>query len=170
MAAYALWEMGVLLFIPALRTWDSVLHHFSVVLAIGIGMFSPMHNGFYSPYFVGMQEISSVALGIVDIFKQFRPLQEAYPTCYLIARATFAVLFVLVRVVLWLIFALHYWRDYASVAPTLELWELFRASVIVGGNVVLTVLQLIWGRLVVNGVLKVIIKSPLAKGDKNKSN
>lgn len=37
--------------------------------------------------------------------------------------------------------------------PTLEI---ARASLIVGMNAILTVLQLIWGRLVLRGVLKVL--------------
>jgi hypothetical protein len=116
MAAYSLWELGLLVAVPSMRTWDGVLHHFAVALAVCAGMCcKPMHNGFYSPYFCGMQEISSVALAGVDIFKEFPSLQQKYPTGYLITRGVFALLFLLIRVVLWVGFALFYWRDYFTV-------------------------------------------------------
>ena len=74
-----------------------------------------MHNGFYSPYFCGMQEISSVALAGVDIYKEFPSLQKSYPTGYLVTRGIFALLVLLIRVFLWVGFALFYWRDYMTV-------------------------------------------------------
>ena len=73
-------------------------------------------------------------------------------------RAIFALLFLLIRVVIWIGFALFYWRDYFTVMRLVDVptWDVGRASLIVGMNVILTVLQLIWGRLVLMGVLKVL--------------
>jgi hypothetical protein len=36
-------------------------------------------NGYFSPFFCGAQEISSVSLGFVDIFKSFRQVRSCLP-------------------------------------------------------------------------------------------
>jgi hypothetical protein len=76
MATYSLWELYVLLAVPSLRSWDSMIHHFAVVVGIAVGMVNPMMCGFYAPFFCGMQELSSIVLGLVGIFKKFHSVSH----------------------------------------------------------------------------------------------
>jgi hypothetical protein len=72
---------------------------------------------------------------------------------YRLVRAAFAILFVGVRIVLWFWCSLHYWRDIVWIVPTLDSWESARVCFMLTGNLILTILQLIWGSLVAKGVL-----------------
>jgi hypothetical protein len=60
----------------------------------------------------------------------------------------FALSFVGTRIVLWMYVSLYYWRDVYWAAPSMERWLRARCLVVVGGNVFLTALQFMWGRLV----------------------
>ena len=196
LGGYGLWELGLLLALPDMRSWDNVLHHFFVCVVVVLTMYPGPFGQFYSPYYAGVQvcprlpppphppllrrlvcrpadwllawqELSSVPLGAVDLFKQFKPLQTDYPSAYFAARFTFALAFVAVRMVVWVLVSQHFWRDlYAIYDPAGSPLEQFQFWVCLSSNLFLTGLQMLWGRLVIRNSLRVlgVLEKPKKEG------
>ena len=68
----------------------------------------------YSLYFVGIAEISSIPLTIIDIIKC---MNLNYPRLMLASQVTFAALFMVFRVAAWTFVSLLYWYDTISRYP-----------------------------------------------------
>lgn len=79
LAAFVFFELAMLIVLPEMRTWDAVLHHVAVCIVCSFTFWPRPFAMFYAPYYSGMQELSSVPLGLVDIFKQFPSTQSDYP-------------------------------------------------------------------------------------------
>eukprot|EP01043_Picozoa_sp_COSAG02_P071268 COSAG02_NODE_12954_length_1467_cov_40.726608_2_plen_245_part_00 len=146
LAALVFFEMAMLLVLPEIRSWDTVLHHFAVCVVCGFTFFPRPFGMFYAPFYSGMQEMSSVALGVVDLFKQFPSLQEQYGGLYLGARFVFAILFVAVRLVLWMWVAWYFWRDLYLLYVNDQVRDWLPIAVCYSLNAFLTFLQVLWGK------------------------
>jgi len=55
LGGYGLWELGLLLALPDMRSWDNVLHHFFVCVVVVLTMYPGPFGQFYSPYYAGVQ-------------------------------------------------------------------------------------------------------------------
>ena len=60
LGALVLFELAAILVIPELRTWDGILHHFSVYIVCAFTFYPRPFGTFYSCYFAAFQELSSV--------------------------------------------------------------------------------------------------------------
>ena len=60
LGALVLFELAAILVIPELRTWDGILHHFSVCIVCAFTFYPRPFGMFYSCYFSAFQELSSV--------------------------------------------------------------------------------------------------------------
>ncbi len=135
-----------------------MLIHHALTLGLCVAAVSYQFVGGFTPFFIGMSEISSVALAFVDVFKFFPKLRESFPATNQISRNVFAVLFISIRVLYWPIVALLFWRasllELLATAPLrypLWLYWLFLFS-----NAFLTLMQLYWGSLIVKAVAKML--------------
>lgn len=146
LGALVLFEMAMLIVLPEIRTWDAVLHHFAVCTVCSFTFYPRPFGTFYSPFYSGLQELSSVALGIVDIFKQFPSLQEQYIGCYFAGRFLFAILFVAVRLVLWAWVVWYFWRDLYLLCVNNQVRDWLPVVVCYSLNAFVTFLQIIWGK------------------------
>jgi hypothetical protein len=88
---------------------ELVGHH---VVSILLSYLCYYHQAFhfYSPGFMGVAEISSLPLAVVDFFKHFPALRTHFSTTNELTRQVFAVLFLALRGVYWPICSLGFWR------------------------------------------------------------
>ena len=152
--AYQLWNVAVSLRLPPLRKAENLLHHGLAALAAALALLPYGH--YYAPFFVGLSEVTGAFLFAVDLFKLLPPLREAYPAANLAARALFALAHLVVRVGYWPVVAWGMLRDNVRVVAAGDVrWPLVTGCNI-GGNVVLTALQLYWGVLIVRMALRTL--------------
>jgi TLC domain len=137
---------------------EMIVHHISVITVASMpGFFS---NGFryYSPYFLGIYELSSVPLGVMNAFKDNKHWVKQYPGFYGNCRIVFAASFLTIRIVM-LVPRLTYLRDafllpyFMGVEHYLARAYLFAAWV---GSTILFFLQLYWGYLIIIGIIKTL--------------
>jgi hypothetical protein len=137
---------------------EMMVHHISVITVASMPGF--FHNGFryYSPYFLGIYELSSVPLGMMNAFKDNKHWVKQYPGFYGNCRVVFAAAFLTIRLVM-LVPRLTYLRD-AFLVPyfmnsehSLARTYLFAAWV---GSTILFFLQLYWGYLIISGIIKTL--------------
>jgi len=164
---YQLWAIPVgLLFVQedALMLW----HHACVIVAASYISFSTNGMRYWAPFFLGCVELSSVPLVGVNIMKQNQALVRRYPRWHLTVRTTFAVLFLWLRVYMFLPrillnsrdqfvtwwYAVDRHNDNGGSSSGVLWFQIFGASVF-ASSWFLTFLQLHWGFLVVKGFVKV---------------
>lgn len=152
---YQLWSviMGTV-FIQ--ETVQMLFHHVSVICVGSMSGF--LNNGFryWTPYFFGIFEISSVPLGLMNTFKENKAWMEAYPKAYGNIRIVFAASFLTIRIFM-LIPRLVYLRDVFLVPYLMdpEHWgyRIFLFMVWLSSSF-LFMLQIYWGHLIVMGIVK----------------
>lgn len=122
-------------------------------------MFGTFTNGFryYCFYYGGVWEISSIPLALMNTWKDHPKWRERYPTINLLVRAVFAFSFLWLRLWVGMPKCLSYTTDLFSVflasADKPILLQLFLLMLFVL-SVFLTLLQVYWGVLIVNMVVR----------------
>ena len=163
LASLCLFELAMILVIPELRQWDTVLHHFAVCIVCSFTVYPRPYGTFYSPFYSGLQEMSSVFLGAVNIFKQVPSLQQSYSGAYLGARFLFAILFVAVRLVVWLWVTYYFWRDLYLLYVNDQVRDWLPVVIMYSSNAFVTFLQLLWGKSGSNLFICCLHPHPLEK-------
>jgi hypothetical protein len=165
---YQVWGLIVGAFVVGEKV-EMMFHHLAVIFVGCMSTF--LTNGFryWIPFFFGVFEISSVPLGVMNMFKDNNAWITAYPTIYVLLRAAFAFSFLFIRV-----YMLHS-RQYEY------LWDAFLLPYTMEGNIgirmyyfvcwissaFLSILQVYWAYLIVSGIAKVLGKK---KKRKHKAN
>lgn len=138
---------------PPLNAPSMFLHHFSAGFC-GLFSFLPFIQ-FYSIFFGGIVELSNIPLTWIDVAKTVPSLKKAYPGMYSGARICFALLFVLLRNIMWPYFAGLMCRDVYilrdRVHPAGQIFLYFAAAALTG-------LQVNWGYVVMRNVLRAVKK------------
>ncbi|GAX11356.1 hypothetical protein FisN_22Lh026 [Fistulifera solaris] len=135
-------------------------HHFTVI-AVAI-MSGFLRNGFryWTAFFYGVIELSSLPLSIMNYFKENPSLIAKYPGWYDTIRLVFAGAFLLVRIILFVPRLFLYLRDHYllySQHPNI-FYRIFMATC-GASSFFLLVLQIYWGVLIVRGVIKGFTKA-----------
>ena len=119
-----------------------------------------MTNGFryWTAYFYGIVELSSLPLAIMNVFKDNPKLVKKYPGSYQFIRLVFALSFLWIRLVLWFPRMTTYLRDMSI----LVLDRPHRGYQIYMGFVwfssfFLTCLQVLWATLIVKDMAKTLL-------------
>uniref|UniRef100_A0A7S2ICW7 TLC domain-containing protein n=1 Tax=Helicotheca tamesis TaxID=374047 RepID=A0A7S2ICW7_9STRA len=160
---YQLWAIPIGIFFVN-ETTTMLCHHVSVIITASLAAF--FMNGFryYIPFFFGVIEISSVPLSIMNTFKNNKSWIDKYPGMYATVRVTFAVMFLITRVILWLPRIIDFLR-----ICMVMIWtsESDTCRIVLGMTAaaasVLTSMQLLWARKIVEGLIKMSKKKPAAK-------
>jgi hypothetical protein len=150
--AYQLWAIRMGLFVvkesPAM-----IVHHVAVILASCMCAFLTIGFRFWTPFFFGIVEVSSVPLALMNTFKDHPVLIEQYPTFYHYVRLAFAFSFLAVR---WTMFAP---RQYTFLQQSM--WAIRSSesypyilfmSLVWLSSFFLWCLQVFWGTLIVKGL------------------
>lgn len=154
-----------------------VMHHvLVVVLSAWVVTHQYMH--YYCIFFFGVPEISSVPLAFVDLFKQVPALRARFPmlnqvrsprfransaalvvsSTYLhptirstqIARNSFAVSFILVRIFWFSLVSFHFWQDsLVELRAPIQRQPIALVITVCAVNIVMVGLQYYWGSLVI---------------------
>lgn len=153
MLAFQMWDFcaTLVMTLEVKGQIQHLIHHASSTALCLLGLLNGEHGFlmYYGAFFFGVSEVSSIPLGIIDLFKYSKALQSAFPKLEEIVKATFALLFLLIRCVYWPIVSVTFWI--ATMKSSAPLWLCVIWWI---ANIGLTLLQYYWGFLVVKGILK----------------
>jgi hypothetical protein len=151
---YQLWALPIGIFFVD-ETPTMLVHHVAVICVCSVSAFVTCGFRYYTPYFYGLIEISSVPLSIMNSFKNNKHWIKAYPEAYSLVRLVFALAFLLVRVVLWTPF---YWSFWFLESMLLYSSESISTKVILTlfslSSLVLTFLQYFWASKILAAMVK----------------
>jgi hypothetical protein len=162
---YQLWSIPVGIF-HVKESTAMILHHVAV-LAVAF-MSACFTNGFryWTPFFYGLIELSSVPLAVMNMFKDRPDVIREHPRLYTAIRLLFCGTFLYVRVAMFVPRKFRYLRDHYTLwsssangfhYPHLRLeYRLFMAMVWMS-SVFLLGLQLYWAALIVRGLLSLVM-------------
>jgi len=131
-----------------------LVHHVAVIFCSCMSGF--LNNGFryWTPFFYGIIEVSSVPLAIMNGFKENPHLIERYPTQYSNIRKIFALSFLYVRIAMFVPRQYLYLRDHMLLFTDSSLiWYKVFMSTVWLSSVTLLGLQLFWASLIIKGLL-----------------
>uniref|UniRef100_A0A7S4IMR3 TLC domain-containing protein n=2 Tax=Odontella aurita TaxID=265563 RepID=A0A7S4IMR3_9STRA len=151
---YQLWALPVGYFFVG-ETSGMMFHHVQVVVVGCLSAF--FWNGFryVTPFFYGLIEISSVPLSVMNYFKTRPELIKERPTMYTVVRLIFSVVFLTVRVVMWVPNMFDWLKTCGILCYTCDNASCYAGlglSMLAGFG--LTVLQMVWASKIVEGLLK----------------
>ena len=163
---FQIWDFFVSFGHGELSKIEMLLHH---SLAAGLAI-AGLHMGFgqyYGLFFMGVTETSSLPLVWVDLGKYYPELSKRLPTMNLLAKALFALMFIVVRDVLFIKHSIQLWKDSFEVlgAGTAKFPAVTYGFLVT--NLFFNVLQIAWTKLLIDGVLD-LLRGGGAKDDKAK--
>lgn len=141
------------------------VHHSLVLILANFGLMYDENTWFmlyYGVFFFGVSELSSIPLGFVDMFRGNKQLAEAYPKLNDNFRTAFALAFLSVRIAYWP-FVMY---DFcANFFPRLGEMRWAPAFAFGATAVILTLLQWLWGGLIIMGIVKLAQGKPTTEMD-----
>jgi TLC domain len=181
---YQLWSIpiGICLIHESI---PMIIHHITVIACASMSGF--LHYGFryYTPFFYGIVEISSIPLAIMNAFKDHpKTLQQYYPRTNAMIRYTFAALFLYIRIVLFIPKKYNFLRDHILLwtsihqryqtnnnnsnhsgmeslsrddRATIVFYQCFMALVSFSAFFLL-LLQIYWAWLIIKGIIKLFVR------------
>jgi hypothetical protein len=161
---YQIWAMPVGV-IYVNETYEMLLHHLAVVISSSTCGFLSIGFRYYTPFFFGIMELSSIPLSIMNSFKDHEDWAKKYPAAFEASRIVFAVSYLAIRIVLcaWRwppflrdSFILMYTKEFGVCKMYMLIQWCFAAF--------LQFLQIFWARIILKNVLKVLL--PPKDGDK----
>ncbi len=153
MVTFQLWNVLLCLFTPDLNVPEMLAHHL-ITAALGYFGLHPYLHG-YGLFFFGVAELTNVPLTAYDIFKYMKAAkwQEKYATTFTVAKLSFAVSFVILRLIVWPMTSYPFWKDSVALLQSGKAHSNFVVLFFLLANVFLTFLQFFWGWKIVESVL-----------------
>lgn len=151
---FNLWGLVIGIFVVHERP-SMVAHHVAAMSVASMSVFFNAGFRYFTPFFFGAIEISSVPLALINFFKRNKEwTKQNYPTVSTVVKLVFAVSFIILRVYLWT--PLMY--DVLQLASLLvSTCDSISCQFVVGGfwtcGVFLTILQYFWSFLIVKGLI-----------------
>lgn len=97
---YNLWSLPMGLWVVG-ESKEMIIHHIAVIFTSSNACFTTYGLRYYAPFLFGAFELSSVPLAIMNSFKNNKVWTDEHsPISYTTARVSFAVVFLLIRVIL----------------------------------------------------------------------
>lgn len=166
-----------LMYETLLKNRDRVGHHV-VAMILAFWAYHDSLFLYYSIFFFGVSEISSVFLTFVDFFKDFPTLRNPKINPKLaqlneLSRIMFAALFLSIRVVYWPYVSMQFWGDSIDALVTKTSgYPVFQFEIVMTmlANIGLTLLQFYWGYKVLLQVHTKICMSPRVSLDSKQDN
>lgn len=166
--AYQLWSIPVGL-IYVRETVPMLVHHLTVLIVASLSCFFTNGFRYWTTFFYGVVEISSVPLAIMNTFKDNRHWIIEYPKSYMAVRIAFAISFLIVRVYFYVPQKLRFLRDeylLYSTNPSM-LYKIYMSFVWISSLTLLS-LQSFWASLIVKGLVgPLLLKKKSKKEDTN---
>jgi len=134
-----------------------IFHHFAVVISTSLSGFMTVGFRYYTPFFYGVMELSSLPLAVMNAFKDQPEWIKRYPGVFDVSRVVFAVSFLVIRV--WMCFFrwTAFLRDnfiffYTAEMGYFKLYLMIQCSL----AFFLATLQIYWATLIVKGLVKLV--------------
>lgn len=132
-------------------------HHFAVILVAG--MSALFTNGFryWTPFFYGFIELSSIPLAIMNTFKDNPAWIQKHAGAYLVVRLIFCFMFLWIRLVMFLPRQYVFLRDHFLLFTSSDNrpYQVFMSLVFVSA-LILQILQIYWGFIILKGLVRVV--------------
>ena len=152
--AYEAWNTLCAVVLPEYRTAAFVGHHATTLFLAVLCTVPFLHP--YSIFFLGPPSVSSVLLGLVDIFRHCPTLAARWPTANLACRVAFALSFLLLRSLMWPLVSARFWHDVLGALRGGTAHSAWACTVYLLANVFLTALQIVWTVRIVQGLAKAL--------------
>ena len=138
--------------------WDPAMigHHFVTGSLAYFGLAPYLH--FYGLFYFGIAELTNIPLTVMDVFKYFKDMATANPTLNSITRTTFAISFIILRLVIWPIYSYPFWVGSLKLIGYGEsedgkIHSYFVVGFFLFANIFLTSLQFFWGSKIFSSIL-----------------
>jgi hypothetical protein len=153
---YQLWAIPVGI-LHVKESIEMIVHHLAVVASTSMTGFLSIGFRYYSPFFYGVMEWSSVPLSVMNVFKDSPELQQKYPTANASTRIIFAASFLIIRVIMCLSRWPFFLRDNFIVFYTRDM-GFYKLYMFVQWSLAtfLAILQLYWASLIFTGIVKML--------------
>ena len=155
MISYQGWNLLLCFFNADLRDPAMIGHHLVTGSLAYFGLAPYLH--YYGLFFFGVAELTNVPLTIVDVFKYFPDLAKKLSILNELSRVSFAVSFILLRLIVWPYFSYHFALGSIDLLTT-NFHTKCHSGFVVGfflfANVFLTGLQFFWGSKIVGFLFK----------------
>lgn len=157
MGAFQLYELSACIPSKRLRGkhYEFVGHHCITLLLSYLAYYYQAYH-YWAPCFMGMSELSSIPLAVMDFFKQYKQVASQMPITNELCRVMFALLFLPIRGVYWPYSSIFFWKvslaaleSGSAVANQLP-WVI---GIFCVCNVLMTGLQWYWASLIVMGIV-----------------
>lgn len=154
--AFQLWAIPVGVFLVN-EHGAMLAHHFCVIVVGSMSAFFTNGFRYFTPFFYGLIEISSVPLAVLNAFKGDPQLAQRFPMMNQTIRLIFAISFLTVRFVMWMPQITDYLRVAAMLFFTCRSTKC-RVGCAMSwlSAVALTFLQLLWATKIVQGLVKIV--------------
>jgi len=170
MLAMQLFDIPVSMGAPELNHATFLVHHAVVALLAYFGL---RYRAFYyhGAYFLGVIELSSPFLAIVEAMRDFPKLAAAFPMTNEVCRVSFGITFYAVRVVFWVKPSIVFWSDALALLDggamhgtprcVVYIWLVVHAG--------LSCLQVWWGYLIAKAAVALATGDTAARANEAKS-
>jgi hypothetical protein len=163
MLSYQGWNVLLCFFNADLRDPAMIGHHLATFSLAYFGLNPYVH--YYGLFFFGFAELTNVPLTMVDIFKYFPDLKEKMPIVNEICRVSFAISFIIVRLLIWPYISYQFWLGSLELLNNQTAHSVFVVLVFLGANIFLTGLQFFWGSKIFGFLFKKEKKHKHSSGD-----
>jgi hypothetical protein len=156
------------------ETTQMLMHHVAVIAVSSKGVFFTNGFRYYAPLGLGMMELSSVPLALMNSFKNNQSWIDTYPQFYTAIHLVFSFTFLIIRIGMFVPQHLEYLLysfilPYVADADRHLGFKVFCFANWIGA-VFLLLLQLYWGYLIMSGMFKFFLakngQSSIARQDK----
>jgi hypothetical protein len=163
MLSYQGWNVLLCLVNADLRDPAMIGHHIATFSLAYFGLNPYVH--YYALFFFGFAEMTNIPLTLVDIFKYFPDLKEKFSTINEICRISFALSFIVLRLIVWPYVSYGFWVGSLNLLQSGEAHSPLVVFVFLAANIFLTGLQFFWGSKIFGFLFK---KSDKKDGKKAK--
>lgn len=149
---YQFWAIPLGIFYTG-EHWPMIVHHFTVIVVSCMSGFLSSGFRYWTPFFYGLIELSSVPLAVMNCFKDNPILIKRYPTQYRYIRYLFAASFLYIRIVMFVPREYTFLRDQFLLFSTrsILLYQIFMGAVWLCAFILL-LLQMFWASLILKGI------------------
>jgi hypothetical protein len=164
MLAYQGWNLLLCFLNKDLMDPAMIGHHLVTGSLAYFGLAPYLH--YHGLFFFGFAEVTNIPLTFVDIFKYMPELKEKIPIFNEVCRITFAVSFIIIRLIIWPFISFDFVKGSIALLQSGKAHSNFVVGFFVFANVFLTGLQFFWGSKIFGFLFK---KKSKDKKDSNKS-
>ena len=143
MICYQGWNLLLCFLNADLRDPAMIGHHAVTGTLAYFGLHPYLH--FYGLFYFGVAELTNIPLTIVDIFKYYPDMKKHFPVVNEVARISFAVSFIILRLIIWPFYSYPFWVGSFELLFKEAPHSYFVVGFFLFANIFLTGLQFFWG-------------------------